>query len=72
MLKRINSNLRSLEQKKQLRQKKQADLQAELNDIEREIKYYTTLKKQYENLEKKLINKKNSKNQKTSEVQTNE
>ena len=57
---------------KQLRQKKQADLQAELNDIEREIKYYTTLKKQYENLEKKLINKKNSKNQKTSEVQTNE
>lgn len=72
MLKQINSNLRSLEQKKQLRQKKQADLQAELNDIEREIKYYTTLKKQYENLEKKLINKKNSKNQKTSEVQTNE
>lgn len=72
MLKKINSNLRSLEQKKQLRQKKQADLQAELNDIEREIKYYTTLKKQYENLEKKLINKKNSKNQKTSEVQTNE
>lgn len=72
MLKRINSNLRSLEQKKQLRQKKQAELQAELNDIEREIKYYTTLKKQYENLEKKLINKKNSKNQKTSEVQTNE
>ncbi len=72
MLKQINSNLRSLEQKKQLRQKKQAELQAELNDIEREIKYYTTLKKQYENLEKKLINKKNSKNQKTSEVQTNE
>ena len=72
MLKQINSNLRSLEQKKQLRQKKQAELQAEKNDIEREIKYYTTLKKQYENLEKKLINKKNSKNQKTSEVQTNE
>ena len=72
MLKRINSNLRSLEQKKQLRQKKQADLQAELNDIEREIKYYTTLKKQYENLEKKLIKKKNTKNQKTSEEQTNE
>ena len=72
MLKQINSNLRSLEQKKQLRQKKQAELQAELNDIEREIKYYTTLKKQYENLEKKLINKKNSKSQKTSEVQTNE
>lgn len=72
MLKQINSNLRSLEQKKQLRQKKQAELQAELNDIEREIKYYTTLKKQYENLEKKLINRKNSKNQKTSEVQTNE
>lgn len=72
MLKQINSNLRSLEQKKQLRQKKQAELQAELNDIDKEIKYYTTLKKQYENLEKKLINKKNSKNQKPSEVQNNE
>lgn len=72
MLKQINSNLRSLEQKKQLRLKKQAELQAELNDIDREIKYYTTLKKQYENLEKKLINKKNSKNPKSSEVQNNE
>lgn len=72
MLKQINSNLRSLEQKKQLRQKKQAELQAELNDIDKEIKYYTSLKKQYENLEKKLINKKNSKNQKASEVQNNE
>lgn len=72
MLKQINSNLRSLEQKKKLRLKKQAELQAELNDIDREIKDFTALKKQYENLEKKLINKKKVKNPKPQEVQHNE
>lgn len=72
MLKQINNNLRNLEIRKQTRLKKLAELQAEISDIDKEIKDYTALKKQYESLEKKLINKKNSKNPKKPEVQHNE
>ena len=72
MLKQINNNLRNLEIRKQTRLKKLAELQAEISDIDKEIKDYTALKKQYESLEKKLINKKNSKNPKKQEVQNNE
>ncbi len=72
MLKQINYNLRNLELKKQSKLKKQAELQAEINDIDKEIKDFTALKKQYENLEKKLIDKKKTKNTKNPEVQNNE
>lgn len=72
MLKQINNNLRNLEIRKQTRLKKLAELQAEINDIDKEIKDYTALKKQYENLEKKLISKKKPKTPKKQEVQNNE
>lgn len=72
MLKQINNNLRNLEIRKQTRLKKLAELQAEINDIDKEIKDYTALKKQYENLEKKLISKKKTKTPKKQEVQNNE
>lgn len=69
MLKKINSTLQNLEQKKQTRLKKQAKLQAEIDDIESEIKEYTSYKKQYENLENKLNN---SINKRALEVKKNE
>lgn len=63
MEKELLKELTKLEKKKEKFITKKAEIQKQIDDVDKEIKEYKTYKRQYENLEKRVNNRINNKAQ---------